>query len=465
MKFAVKLTILLLGIIVVLTSVIFYVVDTTGTRILEERVRESLEIMARHTMDEIDRALYEKYVDIRMMATSTAINPEEATANQAMKRLTEYRDVRKDYDSISLFDSNRVRIVDTGEVEIGKQHSLAGYWKDIDAGKDFTMDLGKSVSLGKYVFHFAHVIRDKEGKKAGVVVSRMPVESLNEIIKGTAGLSKEAEIDLVDRDGLLLYSNYNPDGILRDNLSELESLKKFRSGHAEIVTHSCPLKEGEPAVCVFTPEQGYQDFKGNGWTLILHTPAKVAFASIAKLNSRLFMIALLFVFLAVLAVLFFSHTISWSLVKLRDAALEIGMGNLDVRVETKSSDEIGQLAAAFGGMAADLKKSRQESEEYRETLELRVAERTEKLNVSNEELESMNEELKQVNEELAAANEELRIAAAELEKANAELRKKSAEREEFLNLVMGREKRVIELKDEIERLKREIATLRPQNEV
>lgn len=460
MKFSTKLTILLLGIVVVMTAVIFYVVRTTGTKILEEHIKESLGIMARHTMEEIDRVFYERYVDIRMMASSPAINSEENTVKQITERLTEYRDISKGYDSISFFDLNRVRIVDTEGLEIGKQHPLAGYWKDIDAGKDFTMDLGKSVSLGKHIFHFAHVVKSKEGKKIGVVVSRVPVENIHEIIKGIAGFykkGKEAEIDLVDRTGLLIYSNYNMDGILRDNLGEWEGLKKFQTGHTETVRHDCPLKEGEPTICIFTPEQGYKDFKGNGWTLILHIPTKYAFAPIAKLTKQLFIVILLLTCWVVLTVLFFSHAVSRSLMKLKDAALEIGKGNLDVKVKAGSNDEIGQLAAAFGGMAADLKKSRQEIEEYSKTLELRVAERTEELRASNEELESINEELKQSNEELAAADKELRATMVELREAKAELEKKYADREEFHKLVMGREKRVLELKEEIERLKEELA--------
>jgi len=43
--------------------------------------------------------------------------------------------------------------------------------------------------------------------------------------------------------------------------------------------------------------------------------------------------------------------------KLTDATIEVGKGNLDVTIDVKSKDEIGQLAVSFGTMTQSLKKS------------------------------------------------------------------------------------------------------------
>lgn len=50
-----------------------------------------------------------------------------------------------------------------------------------------------------------------------------------------------------------------------------------------------------------------------------------------------------------------TNTISKPLIKLRDAARDIGRGNLDTKIEAGSTDEVGQLAMAFKKMAEDLK--------------------------------------------------------------------------------------------------------------
>ncbi len=63
-------------------------------------------------------------------------------------------------------------------------------------------------------------------------------------------------------------------------------------------------------------------------------------------------------FLLALAIAFLiSRTILKSIAVLQNAALEIGKGNLDVRIETSTKDELGILANAFDHMAEDLQQA------------------------------------------------------------------------------------------------------------
>jgi len=101
--------------------------------------------------------------------------------------------------------------------------------------------------------------------------------------------------------------------------------------------------------------------------------------------------------LAVAGGYFLSRTISNPITKLKDAAIELGKGDLNKRAQVKSKDEIGVLAASFNEMADDIQKR-------------------------NEELQTMNEELRATNEELETSNEELQSTTEELETANEELR-------------------------------------------
>jgi signal transduction histidine kinase len=57
------------------------------------------------------------------------------------------------------------------------------------------------------------------------------------------------------------------------------------------------------------------------------------------------------------------------IIKFRDSARFIGKGNLDIKVEVKSRDELGELASAFNNMANDLKESRDKIEQYNKILE------------------------------------------------------------------------------------------------
>ena len=111
----------------------------------------------------------------------------------------------------------------------------------------------------------------------------------------------------------------------------------------------------------------------------------------------------------------FSKQISRPLLKLQVASNEIAKGNLDISVDVKTGDEIELLSKSFNHMAKDLKKSRYNLEKYGETLEYKVREKTKELRNKVEELEQFNRlsvgrELKMVKlkEEIQKLREKLK---------------------------------------------------------
>ena len=79
-------------------------------------------------------------------------------------------------------------------------------------------------------------------------------------------------------------------------------------------------------------------------------------------------IAILFVLIIVIII---DKNISNPINKLRDIAVKIGKGNLDMKIDIKSNDEIGELSNEFNGMVQKLKKSNEEiisSKEYTDNI-------------------------------------------------------------------------------------------------
>ncbi|MBN2603270.1 MAG: HAMP domain-containing histidine kinase [Candidatus Thermoplasmatota archaeon] len=56
-------------------------------------------------------------------------------------------------------------------------------------------------------------------------------------------------------------------------------------------------------------------------------------------------------------------------IEFRDAAKQIGKGDLDKKIGIRSNDELGELSNAFNKMTEDLKKSRKKIEDYNQILE------------------------------------------------------------------------------------------------
>jgi len=358
MRFTTKLTTLFTVIGLFVGVTLSYFVYTSNIKILEEQIEGRLEDQAFHTIDKVDRMIYERYVDIKRFSTDPIISSRSSTPKQIAERLAKYYSEHKIYTSISFFDLNRIRIADTKVKELGKQHPFTEYWPEIAEGREFAMGVSESKTLKEVIFYFASVVKDNNGSPFGVVVSRMPFEILHSITRQAAGIHQHEEdlkIDLVNKEGLLLYSNYTKKGVLTDISPDWEITKRFLSTGKMTGSERHYHSEGEK-IYTFVREQGYMDFKGNDWTLIMHIPTKVVFKPATELRNRIIIILSVIGAFAFLVIYLFSRTISKPIKTLRNAAIEIGKGNLDVKVEIQSKDEIGELAESFNKMTADLKK-------------------------------------------------------------------------------------------------------------
>ncbi len=141
--------------------------------------------------------------------------------------------------------------------------------------------------------------------------------------------------------------------------------------------------------------------------------------------------SLLFVVLmAVLFTILFANKVLKPLNKLLDAVSEAKKGNLDIRVKVISSDEIGELSEEFNSMIAQLKDTKEALEDERAILEIKVKARTKEL----EELaQGLDEKIKERTRELQGRIEQL---------------------ERFHRLTVGREMKMLELKKELDALKK-----------
>ena len=387
MKFSTKLTALFSAIILIIGAISSYLVYSSDLKKLEEQINKKTEERAFHIMDKIDRMLFERRADIKALAAELILRSRTSTPKQITEILKKCQDRYKAYTSLSFFNLNRIVIADTIENNIGKQHQFTEYWPGIAEGRDFVMGISKSQLAKTTVFYFASIVKDKNGFPFGVVVARMPVEILYDIVNqiGVYKAEEAFEIDLLDRNGVILFSNYNPEVILKEISHDWEFIKGIPA--EKKIGSIRHLHLGTEQFSTFAREQGYLDFKGNDWTLVLCLPTKVAFTSAIELRNKLIIIFLTASVIASFLIYFFSRTISRPIITLSNASLEIGKGNLDVKLEVTSKDEIGQLTGSFNKMISDLKESRDELLAYSNELEMKVEKRTSELKNANEQLQ------------------------------------------------------------------------------
>ncbi|MDO8141861.1 MAG: hypothetical protein Q6358_10220, partial [Candidatus Brocadiales bacterium] len=153
MKFSTKFTALFSVIGLVIILVLSYLVYSSNLKMINYLVEDNLEDHAFHTIDKIDRMLFERCADIKVLATAPVIISRNSTPAQITERLLEYKNTYKAYSSLSFFNLSRIRIADTAGKHIGKEHAYSEYWPDIAKGKDVVMNISESESLEDKVFH------------------------------------------------------------------------------------------------------------------------------------------------------------------------------------------------------------------------------------------------------------------------------------------------------------------------
>jgi PAS domain S-box-containing protein len=375
MRFRTKFTFLSGGLIlfiaVVITSFVYYSLVST----VELQIKSSLEKLAHNVVDETDRVLYERHSDLKIIATDAILTSPSSTRKQITERLLVFRNTYKSYISFSFYTLERVRIADTSGLLLNTQDPMSPHWEEVLQGKmSSASDVAMSPSLRIPVIYFASPVRNSGGETVGYVVARIPVFKLYEVVEKVSGVyggDENIEVGVADKRGIRIFSNHDRGTILTDTIYNWDAIQKLLAGR-NVGTIMHEHESGEKYICALARERGYADFRGNGWTLAIHVPQKLAFASAVALRNKLAAIFIAIVIFTMVVISFFARTVSNPITKLRDFAFKVGEGKWDERLEVTTRDEIGDLAQSFNQMVGNLKNITAS----RDVLEKEIAERT-----------------------------------------------------------------------------------------
>ena len=134
------------------------------------------------------------------------------------------------------------------------------------------------------------------------------------------------------------------------------------------------------------------------WSLIVVQKKSAALAFIYDVTAKNILVGCFVLALSALLTYWFSRRITKPLVAIVNATNQIKDGDLTVRLDIDSSNEIGVLAMNFNKMVSEI-------QQHRESLEHLVEGRTGELGAANQELIAMNEEIVAMNETLEDTNQ------------------------------------------------------------
>jgi len=201
----------------------------------------------------------------------------------------------------------------------------------------------------------------KNGKKVGVLVFQMPVDTINSIMRfddkfTKAGLGKSGECYLVGSD-YLMKSNSRFQKDIKDKLVQKlgTTIGTWKVKTAStIAVFQKGIKDGKGiindyrGVPVLSVYEQLNIFNGQGkWVVVAEIDESEAFASANALRNQLFIVSLVIFIIAVAVLLFMIEKFILSPIKeltIRVKDLSEGEGDLRSRIDIKADDEIGTVA-------------------------------------------------------------------------------------------------------------------------
>ena len=166
------------------------------------------------------------------------------------------------------------------------------------------------------------------------------------------------------------------------------------------------------------------------WELVVFRPASEIYKPASILAGNLVLITLVTLIFIFIVSIFFSRSIVDPIKKLHGGVEIIRRGKLGYRVDIRTNDEMEELGKAFNKMAEELNRYHAALEESKIVLQIKVKARTRELEELTKNLEG------------------------KVKERTRELEERLSELERFHKLTVGRELKMMDLKKEIEKLKR-----------
>lgn len=369
-----------------LTVLMVEVVDVAAAGQVETSIGHGLRELALQTADKLDRGMYERYREVKLLAQRRDLGPAGGTAEQRRAVLDSIQQSYGYYGWVGMAGvDGRVQVAGRGLLEgadVSQRPWFRNALKGINVG-----DVHEAVLLAKLLprpdnepLRFVDVAfpyKDADGKTVGVLGVHLSWQWARSVERSViAQVAARGKVDafIVGSNGDVLLGPAD----LQGKKLDFPSLRAAQREDAGYVVERWP--DGASYLVGFSRSHGFDTYPGLGWTVLVRQAEAQAYAPAQALRARSLWsgVGLALLFSGVGLIL--ARYITRPLGRLVQEAERIRGGeNLQLASGAGSYVEVETLSATLNALLTDLRQRRHDMRDVNATLEARVEARTREL--------------------------------------------------------------------------------------
>lgn len=368
-------------------------VSYASRSVVVEEVFDRLSVTAHSRADHVETLIKQDIDRLKLVSSRLQLrnslerfnnNSNEEDKNFMIDNLNHANQSIDDFQDIFIINLSGICIVSTNHIYLTKSYSNQDLYIKGKSENSFFLFLDDDIPK---VYLSGPLILNEELLGVIVVISRP--DYLFDTLSDTTGLGETGKSYLVNESGFVLtplrfynYS-YNINNII---LRKQIYTENYRNCMLHLIYSKEEIKDKCEEIKIFRDYRGEKVLGTHvfisdiNWGLLVEIDEEEAFSTINNMQNILTVILFISGIIVLIISFFYAKTFSEPIKKLDNYAKEMTKGNLNIRSDVKTSDEIGSLADSFNIMAENLKN-------YTNELEEKVDKRTISLKEKIKELE------------------------------------------------------------------------------
>ncbi|MBE9125511.1 MULTISPECIES: hybrid sensor histidine kinase/response regulator [unclassified Coleofasciculus] len=392
------------------TLISLAIAQNTAQQLKSDR-GQSLAELSYLLSQQLDRSMFERYREIQIVTTLESIHEPNAPISEKRNILEKLQSTYPDYAWIGLTNPTGRVIASTNSILEGQDVSTRPWFQNAPANP-YVGDVHEAVLLAK-------LLPNPTGEPLRFVDVAAPVIDKNGIFQGVLGAHlswdwakkvqasllqpvpkhSQVEVLILSQDGTVLLG---PPSLVFQRLN----LQSLPTNLTQLPTYQVERwTQGGTYLTALAHTQGYNDYPGLGWMVVVRQPTAIAFAPARQLQRQIFWWGLILGILFAGMSWIFVERITRPLLAIATVADRIRQGEPNVKIPVlPGNNEVAKLSKSLNKLVnalseneqallatnTHLETAKQQLEEYSRTLEVKVDERTLELTEAKEVAEVAN---------------------------------------------------------------------------